>query len=281
MGNGVTRRDKQKTFLLQSCEDHESSINCMALSDDGSVLATGSDDSNIRLWSTKTETVECIGLLEGHQDYITAILVEDNFILSASSDKTIRKWELASCECILVMSGHESTINKILCTGDFVFSVSYDKKARMWDFETGESLKIFSGHTNNVTSLVFIPSEIDNSNVKNVMKNNLNKLPPLNPNKQNNDKLYNKDLIITGSLDMTAKSWSIESGECLKTFKGHTGPITCMATDPFGRFLFTGSSDHDIRSWEVNTGRLITILTGHTTTILSLYVIFLFSNLFL
>ena len=65
MGNGVTitkKRDKQSPYLLQSCEDHESSINCMALSDDGSILATGSDDATVRLWSTKTDTVECIGL---------------------------------------------------------------------------------------------------------------------------------------------------------------------------------------------------------------------------
>lgn len=61
MGNGATKKEKQSPYLLQSCEDHESSINCMTLSDDASVLATGSDDATIRLWSTKTETVECIG----------------------------------------------------------------------------------------------------------------------------------------------------------------------------------------------------------------------------
>ena len=31
--------------------------------------------------------------------------------------------------------------------------------------------------------------------------------------------------IISGSLDKTLKLWSIESGECLHTFEGHTGKI--------------------------------------------------------
>ncbi|CAF0990380.1 unnamed protein product, partial [Brachionus calyciflorus] len=41
MGNGATKKEKkQKTYLLQTCEEHEGSINCMDLSEDGSVLVT-------------------------------------------------------------------------------------------------------------------------------------------------------------------------------------------------------------------------------------------------
>ena len=187
-------------------------------------------------------------------------------------------------------------MNKFLVSGDYIFSISYDKRARMWDFDTGECLKHFAGHTSNITSLLFIPMEGDDLK-RNLLLGakkqqqqqpyqkvtNTSKLPPLNQLKQSSQtssqssqmSSYNnanmKDLIITGSLDMTAKSWSIETGECLRTYKGHTGPITCMATDPFGRYLFTGSSDHDIRSWEILTGRLLTIMTAHTSTVLSLF----------
>jgi WD40 repeat protein len=272
MGNGVSKKDKQDINLLQSLEEHEGSVNCMALSDDGSLLASGSDDATIRIWSTKTDQVECIGILEGHDDYITCLLIEDSFILSSSADKTIKKWELASCECILTMAGHESTINKIVCTGDYVFSASYDKRVRMWDFDTGDCLKTFRGHKMNVTSLLFVPSDTDNF-IKASRQNN-SKLPPLPKLKSgsNVNSAYSKDIIITGSLDTTAKTWSVESGDCLHTMKGHTGPITCMATDPSGRLLFTGSADHDIRSWEVSTGQLIKILVGHQTTVLFLFV---------
>ena len=39
------------------------SINCMALSEDSSMLVTGSEDSTARMWSTKTDDTECIGVL--------------------------------------------------------------------------------------------------------------------------------------------------------------------------------------------------------------------------
>ena len=289
MGNiNSARKEKNKDYVLQTCEDHEGSINCMEVSEDGSVLVTGSDDAYVRLWSTKTELIECIGVLEGHEDYITSLLIEENFVLSSSADKTIRKWDMYSCECLIVFTGHESIVNKMVCTGDFLFSVSYDKKARCWDFDTGECVRIFSGHKNNVTSLLFIP--MDKEDVGEAMKfisdhaaqKNINsKLPPLKNNKENEiDEIYSKDLIITGSLDSTAKSWSIESGECVQTYKGHTAAVTCLATDPFGSLLFTGSADHTIRSWEIMTGQQIKVFNGHQTTVISLLVNLMDFNIF-
>ena len=98
----LMNKDKQETFLIQTCEEHESSINCMEISDDKSVIVTGSDDTNIRLWSTQTDMIECIGLLEGHKDYITSLYIEGNFVFSSSADKTIRKWDMSTCDCVLI-----------------------------------------------------------------------------------------------------------------------------------------------------------------------------------
>ena len=236
--------------------------------------------------------VESIGVMEGHEDYITSILVEGNFVLSSSADKTIRKWDMLSCECMLVFMGHESTVNKMVCTGDFLFSCSYDKKARCWDFDTGEPIRVFTGHKNNITSLLFIPADKENLNEamkliqEHAAKKNLaingNRLPPLGgktqsmnmkqPLEDDDDEIYSKDLIITGSLDSFAKSWSIETGEVVQTFRGHTAAVTCLATDPFGKLLFSGSADHSIRSWEVMTGQLLKVFAGHQSTVISLLV---------
>jgi WD40 repeat protein len=166
MGNKESTQEKKpgpkdKTFHLQTCEEHDGSINCMDVSDDGSVLVTGGDDSTIRLWTAKTDHVECIGVLEGHEDYITSVVVEDNFIVSTSADKSIRKWNISTCECLITFIGHESTVNKVVCTGDFLFSISYDKKARCWDFDTGECVRVFSGHKNSLTALLYIPADMD------------------------------------------------------------------------------------------------------------------------
>ncbi len=130
---------KGQNFLIEEIHDaHTAGINCTALSEDGSILATGSEDKTARLWSTKTPQCECIGILKGHEDYINAVLIEDTFVLTGSADKTIRKWDMNTCDCVFVFRGHNSLINRIICTGDFVFSSSYDRTARCWDFDTGK-----------------------------------------------------------------------------------------------------------------------------------------------
>ena len=280
MGNGATKKEKQRSYLIQTCDEHEGSINCMNLSEDGSVLVTGSDDSNIRLWTTKTEQCECIGLLEGHEDYITCVLIEDNFVLSSSADKTIKKWDMTSCECMLTFLGHDSTVNKLISTGDFLFSVSYDKTARCWDFDTGECIRKFTGHKNNITSILFIPSDTENDNQtiqsikNNFKKNQVQKNLKVRSisNSFTEDLVNTTNIIITGSLDSTAKSWSIDSGKCITTFRGHTSAVTCLAKDLFSKILFTGSGDNTIRSWDISTGQLLKTFSGHQTTVLTLIV---------
>lgn len=248
MGNSQTKQEKNRDYTLQTCEEHEGSINCIEVSEDGSVLVTGSDDAYVRLWSTKTELIECIGVLEGHEDYITSLLIEDNFVLSSSADKTIRKWDMYSCECLLVFTGHESTVNKMVCTGDFLFSVSYDKKARCWDFDTGEVIRVFSGHKNNVTSILFIPADQDNVEdaLKFVEEHAEKKgvrlksaaLKPKNEEFNEEDEIYSRDLIVTGSLDSNAKAWSIETGECVQTFKGRLMLLLLLFNEVTKKFQF-------------------------------------------
>ena len=114
MGSAASKR---KDWLEQTLDDHESGINCMALSHDQSVLATGSDDHMIRLWSTKTTPIECLSVLTGHTDYITDILIVENDLVSASSDQTIRKWDMTSGACLFVCTGHTSLVNRIISNG--------------------------------------------------------------------------------------------------------------------------------------------------------------------
>ena len=120
------RAEAKPTYLLDVLTDHEGGVNTMALSDDEAILATGSDDHTVRLWTTVTDVCECIGVLIGHDDYINCVLIEDVYVLSGSADKTIRKWDMATCSCVAVLEGHESTVNRLICTGDFIFSSSYD-----------------------------------------------------------------------------------------------------------------------------------------------------------
>lgn len=214
----------------------------------------GSEDNKARLWSTKTEECECIGILQGHEDYITCILMEENFVVTGSADKTIKKWDICTCDCVLTFAGHSSPVNRIICTSDFIFSSSYDRTARCWDFDSAECVRIFSGHKRGVYPMVFIPADEEEVNVDTF------------------DWEGNKDILITGSADFTARSWSFETGKTLKIFKGHMGTITCMGTDPAGHILYTGSTDATVKSWNIVKGENLKTFEGHNAAVLCMSV---------
>lgn len=263
MGSGSSK-DGKDSHLLETLSEHTDAINCLALSEDGSLLVTGSEDGTTCMWSTKTEKTESLGALEGHTSYITCVTVTDTYIVTGSADNTIRKWDMTTCECLFIYQGHTAKVNRVICTGEFIFSTSSDKTAKAWLFDTADlddealskvCLRTFKEHTKALFPVIFIPAE----NTDGLDEEGMN----INPG----------DLLLTGSNDSTVRSWSFDTGGCLRTFKGHRGPVTCMATDPAGKMLYTGSSDHTIRCWVIQTGECRKELCGHTGSILALSVV--------
>lgn len=69
----------------------------VALSPDGSILATTSnDDTTTKLWSTDDDSqLRPIATLAGHTDRIDAAAFRDShFLATASADRTVRLWDL-------------------------------------------------------------------------------------------------------------------------------------------------------------------------------------------
>lgn len=151
-----------------------------------------------------------------------------------------------------------------------VFSISYDKTARLWDFDTGECLKVYTGHINNVTSLICVKNVIGVRQSAN--QNNKNNPNPLQKEKTMREfsPEITKDILITGSLDTTARSWSVQLGKTMHLFKGHSGAVTFICLDKLEKILFTASADHSIKSWELDTGDLLTNFKGHEGPVLCL-----------
>jgi len=265
MGAGGSSGGGKKGELLETMADHEESINCMCLSEDGSMLVTGSEDATARMWATKTEETECLGVLRGHSSYINCVGVHDTFVITGGADSTIRKWDMTTCECLFVYEGHTSRIQKILLTGDFIFSSSFDKTCKAWLFDVSElgegneeraCIRTFKGHGKGVYPMIFIPAADDLGDEEETDG------PNIRPG----------DVLISGSADMTARSWSFESGGCLKQFRGHTGAITTMATDSSGRVLFTAGADSTIKSWNIQSGQCLKTFEGHTRMVLQIVV---------
>jgi WD40 repeat protein len=69
--------------------------------------------------------------------------------------------------------------------------------------------------------------------------------------------------IISCSEDETIKIWDAQTGECLKTFTGHTGWIMAIDLSHDGHLLVSGSIDHTVKVWDAHSGECLHTLIGH------------------
>jgi len=64
---------------------------------------------------------------------------------------------------------------------------------------------------------------------------------------------HTEQLLFAGSLDKTAKLWSLKNNKLLNTFNGHIDYINCVKCLNAQQRGVTGSSDRTIREWDYNT----------------------------
>jgi WD40 repeat protein len=178
----------------------------------------------------------CVRVLQGHTDEVlsVALSTDSRLGLSASRDRTLRLWDLATGKCVRTLEGHQGRVTSaLLCPdGRFCLSASSDGTLRLWELATGKCVRTLSGHAawSNVESVSVTPDG---------------------------------QLAFSAGEDNALRLWSLATGECLRAFEGHTRPVLAAAICPFGHWGLSGSADNSVRLWDLATGRCLRTFQGH------------------
>jgi hypothetical protein len=75
--------------------------------------------------------------------------------------------------------------------------------------------------------------------------------------------------VLSGSFDKTVKLWEIATGECVKTFEGHTDYVVAVDLSADAKYAlsvagrpYQSASENTLRMWEVSTGKCIQTIEG-------------------
>ena len=127
---------------------HTGLIYSLAFSPDGKLLATGSFDNDIKLWTFASG--QELRTLKGHTGPVYCVVFnKDGSLLASSSlDATIRLWNPADGKQVREMKGHTGIVDSIAFSpdGKLLASGGQDKTVRLWNPADGKEVKNLGTH---------------------------------------------------------------------------------------------------------------------------------------
>lgn len=220
-------------------EGHDDIIICLDVDWSGHWLVTGAKDNKAILWrlDPKDSSYSCFAVLTGHAESLGAVALPrspppvgssayndpvnhpPSFLLTASQDKTIKRWDIGklpplkggkphSPKAVYTRKAHEKDINALDVdfSSEWVASASQDRTVKIWSADEGSAVGVLRGHKRGVWSVRFAPKNT----------------PIINSEAGTST---NRGLVATAAGDKMVKLWSLSDYSCLLTFEGHSGSV--------------------------------------------------------
>ncbi|KAE9967597.1 hypothetical protein BLS_006274 [Venturia inaequalis] len=234
------------------------SINCLDFSGDLMLVAAGTAQSYVRIWSLDGNPIPNTAdandantkpsssrRLVGHSGPIfgvafspaaakpssSSVSTGPRYLLSCSADKTIRLWSCDTWTCLVAYRGHDAPVWDIRWgpQGHYFLTGGHDKVARLWSTEHIAALRMFVGHDSDVDKVAFHPN----------------------------------GLYVFTAGDKNVRMWDINRGTAVRMFTGHTGNITAIECSPNGKLLASADDQGSIILWDLDKGARIKRMRGH------------------
>ena len=234
--------DPQFKLVLQALP--ATAVDSVAVSPDGSLVATAAGEGGVRLYDAQTGTLlRTIGEVGDRG----VIFTPDGKSLTAAGfhmDKLVGVFDVQTGKRLLALSGHtewEAYATALSPDGKLLASTGTDKQILVWELGTGKLRLQLKDQPEKIAALVFSPDS---------------------------------QTLASGGGDRTIRLWDCGAGELRRTLTGHADWVCALAFSPNGKTLASASCDwgfhrgHDWlrpftlgeasewRLWDVDSGKV-------------------------
>ena len=115
-----------------------------------------------------------LAVLEGHGTSVNTLKLRDNVLVSGSGDSTMCIWSLQTGEIVQKINVHQSGIVSLRYNGRFIVSGSTDKSAKIYDVDQKMEVACLEGHTGLIHSIQAVFDDDNGAEVKTVVTGSYN-----------------------------------------------------------------------------------------------------------
>ena len=140
-----------------SLKGQEHALRSVSASADGSLIATGGEETRVMLWDGSNGRLKQI--LRGPTDFVNSVSVsaDARYVASGDANAVVFVWNVATGKILHTLRGHQTEVNAVTFSANSRWLASADQsgKVMLWELANGRSQGALVGQQAAVRSLAF------------------------------------------------------------------------------------------------------------------------------
>lgn len=262
----------------QTMSGHSGPVYGVAVTANGSLVASGGTDHTVRVWDVATGQPRYV--FERHEGWVYALAFtpDGEQLVSGARDRRLMVWNVANGKYLYGLRAMGEPFDIAISADGQWLTVAqlYSAAGQMWPLQPGAAWTLLEGHSTRLRSAAFSPDggllatgDADGLIILREPASGQPQAELQTPGGDANALVFSPDgqFMLVGSRDGFIRSYDLASLTESASWLAHGGGVTTLSLTRYGDVLASGGMDNTIQLWDPLTGQRLATAGSHAAPV--------------